>query len=59
MPTTLLRRFAFLLTLCAAPLSATEFCVSNVAQLQGALTVAATNGQTDTIRMVAGALSGG
>lgn len=58
MPTTLLRRFTFLLALCAAPLSATEFCVSNVAQLQGALTVATTNGQTDTIRIVAGTLAG-
>jgi len=34
---------------CAAPVSAHEFCVDTTAAIQGALTVAATNGEDDEI----------
>ena len=43
-----------MLLLCATPLSAAEFCVTTATELQSALTTAATNGQSDHIKLAVG-----
>ena len=53
------RVFLALLGLGVAPALATTFCVSDVAELQGALDLAATNGSDDEIRLNIGTYEGG